>query len=306
MEKTKVLYVAGVERSGSTIFHNVLGQASDLCACGELRQLWHRSLLQGRPCGCETEPLADCPFWQEVFKQAYGGIENVRAERWYAYRRRMRTRHFPLLFLPKGDALLRSRLEEYPSVLEQLYTAIHDVSECSVVIDSSKSPTHAWLLATIPELDVFVVHLHRDPRGVAYSILKRKRQGHPRYSDRSLWWSVARWRIGNYFSEKLRAIEGLKYKKVCYETFTKHPLKVTEQVLDWIGTNSENLSWINGSTVNLDTTHTTQGSPHRFSTGTIRLRQDDSWKENLGHDEIKYVERWAGRLMDRYGYDRMH
>lgn len=306
MEKTKVLYIAGIERSGSTIFQNVLGQASGLCACGELRQLWHRSLLQGRPCGCQTEPLIDCPFWQEVFKRAYGGIENVRAERWYSYRRRMRTRHFPLLFLPKGNALLRSRLGEYPKIVEQLYTAIHEASECDVIIDSSKSPTHAWLLGTIPQLEVFVVHLHRDPRGVAHSILKRKRRGHSGYSDRSLWESVLKWRFGNYFSEKLRAMEGIKYRRMRYEVFTQRPLNIIERVLNWVGAAADDLSWIEGHTVSLSATHTVGGSPHRFSTGTIRLQEDTAWKENLGSDEVKQVERWAGGLMERYGYERTY
>lgn len=306
MEKTKVLYIAGVERSGSTIFQNVLGQAPGLCACGELRQLWHRSLLQGRPCGCKTEPLADCPFWQEVFRRAYGGIENVRAERWYSYRRRMRTRHFPLLFLPKGDALLRSRLGEYPKILNQLYTAIREASEGSVVIDSSKSPTHAWLLGTIPQLEVFVVHLTRDPRGVVHSILKRKRRGHPGYSNYSLWRSAIEWRLINYLSEKLRSMEGIRYERMQYETLTQCPLEVTKQILSWVGVEVEDLSWIEGRTVSLSATHTVGGSPHRFSTGTIHLREDTAWKDNLKFDEMKHVEQWAGSLMDRYGYSRTH
>jgi hypothetical protein len=306
METTKVLYIAGVERSGSTIFQNVLGQASGLFACGELRQLWHRSLLQGRPCGCEVEPLADCSFWQQVFERAFGGIENVRAKRWYSYRRRMRTRHFPLLFLPKGSALLRSRLGEYPRVLEQLYTAIREASGGSVIIDSSKSPTHAWLLGSIAQLEVFVVHLTRDPRGVVHSILKRKRQGHPGYSNRSLWRSAIEWRLVNYLSEKLRSMEGIKYERMRYEAFTQRPLKVVKQILDWVDEEDGDLSWIEGRTVSLSTTHTTGGSPHRFSTGTIHLREDTAWKDNLRSDEMKHVERWAGSLMDRYGYDRAH
>jgi hypothetical protein len=101
-------------------------------------------------------------------------------------------------------------------------------------------------------------------------------------------------------------MEGIRYRRVCYEAFTQDPLEIVNQVLGWLGAKADDPSWIEGRSVSLSATHTVGGSPHRFSTGTIRLRQDDAWKDNLDRDEIKYVERWAGRLMDRYGYDRMH
>jgi len=306
METMKVLYIAGVERSGSTIFQNVLGQAPDLWACGELRQLWHRALLQGRSCGCETEPLAECPFWQQVFERAFGGIGNVQAERWFSYRQRTRTRHFPLLLFPKGGDLLRARLGKYPDVLARLYTAIQDVSGRDIIIDSSKSPTHAWLLDTIPQLELLVVHLLRDPRGVAYSILKRKRQGHPAYSSYSLRHSAVEWGLTNYLSEKLRSVGEMKYKRMHYESFTRTPLEVVNQVLGWVDAEEKGGSWIDGHEVTLSTTHTAGGSPHRFSTGTIRLREDSAWETGLNEEEKRQVERWTGGLMSRYGYDREH
>ena len=53
----------------------------------------------------------------------------------------------------------------------------------SVIVDSSKIPTHTLLLARSRELDVRMVHLVRDSRGVAYSnqkhVVKRVTTGEP-------------------------------------------------------------------------------------------------------------------------------
>ena len=52
-----------------------------------------------------------------------------------------------------------------------------------MVVDSSKIPTHTLLLARSRELDVRVVHLVRDSRGVAFSnqkhVVKRVTTGEP-------------------------------------------------------------------------------------------------------------------------------
>lgn len=297
----KVLYISGYERSGSTIFHNVVGQSPGLCACGEIRQIWHRALLQERPCGCGVEPLAECPFWRRVLESAYGDIDNVLPKKWYKYRKRTRNRHFPLIFLPGGEAFLNKWLGDYHGVVHDLYKSISRTSSCSVVVDSSKSPTHAWLLSNISGVDVYVLHLVRDPRGVGYSILKRKRKGHPDYQKYSLHRSSVEWCILNYFSESLKKV-GVDYKRVKYESFIQDPGEVVSKIIEWITRDEVIVSWIKDNTVSLQDTHTAVGSPHRFTTGSIELREDKRWENFLTKQEIKKVNRWAGCLMQRYCY----
>jgi hypothetical protein len=299
---TKVLYVAGYERSGSTIFHNVLGQVDKLSAYGEIRQLWHRALLQNRPCGCGVEPLRDCPYWRRVFEEAFGGIENTDPKHEYVYRLRSRNRHFPLLLLPGGEPAMKFRLNDYFNTVGQLYEALGKVGEGQVVVDSSKSPTHAWLLDAVPNLDVYVVHLTRDPRGVLNSILKRKRNGHGGYTTYTPRRTVVEWMMINSMVERLESRFDMPYMRVQYEAFVRSPETVLKKVLQWMETEFHSLPLVNDSTVHMEEMHTAGGSPHRFSTGTVRLQEDEDWKTNLDSKEIELAGWWTRGFRRRYGY----
>jgi hypothetical protein len=301
--KTKVLYVAGYERSGSTVFHNVLGQIDTLWASGEVRQLWSRALMQERPCGCSIEPLRECPFWHQVLTEAFGSPDNTEAERWYAHSQRCRNRHFPLLLLPGGPALMKRRMDGYLGTLGRLYAAIQNTGGGEVIVDSSKSPAHAWLLATVPNIDVFVIHLVRDPRGVVNSVLKRKRRGQGHYVDYSLRRTVAEWAGVNLMVEQLNTRFDIPYRRVRYEDFTQAPVPVLESMLDWLGAGDYDLPFVDERTVRMTPTHTAAGSPHRFSTGSVQLREDTAWRSNLSPSEIERTEWWAHLLMKRYRYE---
>ena len=57
--------------------------------------------------------------------------------------------------------------------LERLYRAIAVVGDTRVIVDSSKAPSTAFVLRAMPVLDLRLVHLIRDSRGVAYSWNKK-------------------------------------------------------------------------------------------------------------------------------------
>ena len=73
----KVVYIAGHNRSGSTLLDRMLGQIEGFIAVGELRQLWWRGLEENQACGCGA-PFHDCRFWAEVIRTAYGTLEGGR------------------------------------------------------------------------------------------------------------------------------------------------------------------------------------------------------------------------------------
>ncbi len=63
-ERIKVLYIAGVGRSGSTILGALLGQVEGFFFAGELGALFER--VAERLCGC-GEMVEECRLWREVF-----------------------------------------------------------------------------------------------------------------------------------------------------------------------------------------------------------------------------------------------
>ena len=72
----------------------------------------------------------------------------------------------------------------YCSRLAKWYNAIREVSGCSVIVDSTKGPPSATLLRLVPSIELSVIHLVRDSRGVAFSWQKKGMEslqyaGHP-------------------------------------------------------------------------------------------------------------------------------
>src|SRR5437773_2056276 len=60
------------------------------------------------------------------------------------------------------------------NILGQIYHGIHTASGCRVIVDSSKLPAYGHVVSHLPEVDLYVVHLVRDPRATAYSWLRKK------------------------------------------------------------------------------------------------------------------------------------
>ena len=58
----KVLYIAGVGRSGSTLLERMLGAVPGSVNTGELNAIFSRVASQDQRCGC-GEPFSACAFW---------------------------------------------------------------------------------------------------------------------------------------------------------------------------------------------------------------------------------------------------
>ena len=70
-------------------------------------------------------------------------------------------------------APLDRQLARYEAYLVPLYRAIAEVGGARVVVDSSKLPSHAAILRRLDPIDLRMIHLVRDSRGVAYSWQKQ-------------------------------------------------------------------------------------------------------------------------------------
>ncbi|MBC7238020.1 MAG: sulfotransferase, partial [Chloroflexi bacterium] len=168
--RIRVLYILGWGRSGSTILGNILGELDDFIHVGEVRTVWD-SALEGMRCGC-GEPVPKCPLWSEVLEQVLADEEDhrdVALREWIALRERVdRTRYVPPL-LGMGTRALEPFLSRHLRHLAALYRAIRQVTGCRMIVDSSKMPSHALLLGMLPGVELYMVHLVRDPRATAYA-----------------------------------------------------------------------------------------------------------------------------------------
>lgn len=305
-KKIKVLILNGWGRSGSTILGAVLGEIDGFFYGGELRNIWNISLIRNRLCGCNV-PFKECNLWNEIFNDAFGGIDKIDAKKiTKVMQSTTRLRHIPLKFLPGSKTIFTSRLGTYLEAVRKLFNSIQNVTSCKVIVDSSKSPLYAYVLSLIEDLDIYVVHLIRDPRGVSYSKQKTKLQpnkGETIYMhkfnafDSSLIWSIRNTAIESYWKKTPQ-----KYLMVRYEDFIKEPKKTTTKILDFIGEKEVGSPFISERGIKLTSNHSVWGNPSRFKTGTIELKLDEEWKTKMKKRDKFVLTMLTFPWLLKYGY----
>lgn len=283
---TKILYIAGWGRSGTTLLDNVLGQVDGMVSTGELHNLWQRGVIDGRDCGCGA-PVLDCPFWNDVFERGFGGIEGVDARAAIRAQDSIHTRHVREVVRAYRTGRTMQDIDYAPH-LKKLYDGIAAASRARVIVDSSKYPVDAIVAAGLPGHEVFVVHMVRDPRAVAYSWSRRKdvrdkaKDGGilPRVG---MLRSTVVWQVYNAViaSVDRRVVGSSHYLRVNYEDFASRPAETLDRVFALLDEPTPDPPLVKDSRVELSATHTAGGNPDRFRSGTTVIRADDAWRTSM-------------------------
>jgi len=309
-----VLYIGGFGRSGSTLVERILGQLPGFCSAGEIVFLWQRGLIDGQLCGCGT-PVPECDFWTRVGKTAFGGWDQIDAHEMLALQKRIdRNRYIPSMVAPRLRPQAEADFERYTEVLSRLYRAIGEVAGARVVIDASKHASTAFLLRKVPNVDLKVVHLVRDSRGVAYSWTKEVRKPEvtgddafmPVYSPSS---SGRQWVAYNLLFDALGVLDRTMLLR--YEALLENPRQGLERILAHAGepVTDESFAFLGsdaeGGSVNLGVDHTVAGNPMRFHQGRLDLRLDQAWTSKLPERDRKVVTAITWPLQLRYGYSHV-
>src|SRR5262245_56858695 len=147
-ERVKVLFIAGCGRSGSTVLHNILQQLDGICAVGELRYIWERGFLKKKLCGCGVA-FRCCDCWKTVVGQSLGSMDEVDAEGMFRFIERLRIHHLPAMIFPRRRNHWKSAARDGLHTMERLYRAVHEVTGCRVLVDSSKNPAYGYVLSMI-------------------------------------------------------------------------------------------------------------------------------------------------------------
>lgn len=280
----------------------MLGQVPGMISAGEVREIWLRGCVENRPCGC-GQAFRDCPFWRAVGERAYGGWDRLDLETILDIRYSVDRPWGMPRVLVRG----LKGLETYAQALGSLYEAILDVSGSHVIVDSSKLPSHTLILSRMPAVDLRMVHLVRDSRGVAYSTSKRVEKPTssgpptllPRYGPVS---SAARYDFYNGVTSALRAT-GVPYVRLRYEDLIADPRGRLRDVLAHAGQSPEaQLPFLDGDQAKLAETHLVDGNPVRFAHGGLRLCRDDEWRQRMPTRSRRTVTALTLPLLVAYGY----
>lgn len=306
---TQVVFLGGLGRSGSTLVERILGQLPGVCTLGEVVHLWERGVLGDERCGC-GEPFSRCPFWLQVGNVAFGGWDRVDLEAVRALEVEVdRTRYIPALAAPgRVAAGVRERARQLAGYYARLYEAVAKVSGAGTVVDSSKNASLAYVLREQADLDLRVLHVVRDSRGVAYSWTKEVRRpeagaAHPLMHRYPPWRSALLWDAQNAAFGLLAAL-GTPTRRVHYEALLADPVGTLREVCAFLGLPDVGAAptFLRQHEVELAPAHTVSGNPMRFETGTVALRRDDSWRGKMPTPEQRLVSAITLPLLLRYRY----
>lgn len=300
MKKTKVLYVAGWGRSGSTILGTTLGQVQNYFLAGELRQIYGRGLIHNQRCGCSL-PFNECPVWQKILLEVYGTSEGISPEKVFRTRDfKLRDRHLLLLNRARIDRLIEPNRQEWVANIRKLYRGIETVSGARVIIDTSKFPSYLYLLTQIADLDVRVLHLFRDPRASAYSWSRRPRARiTPRQGVAESTW---KWIHLNLATERVVTMTGVDYLKIRYEDFVSNPENWMKRISNFLEEDYSPVKFSEDGTVRLQPTHAFHGNPSRLHHGAVKLQEDNEWRACLPLHEKLFISGISAPWIKRYGY----
>lgn len=303
----RVLYIMGVGRSGSTFLDTVLGNHPEIESVGELIHLPRNGWINGGYCAC-GERGNECPFWCAVRQEwsSRVGVDDVQG--YQALQNPFeRFRHWPRLL--KERWITSSQFRIYSEQTYALFEAISTVSKKSIIVDSSKYPVRAFALSMMPGIDLYLIHLVRDVRGVAWShkkaFSKNEQTDLPQdIKGRSVWNTAVFWSLLNLLSEwVISQLHPTRSIRIYYEDFTSDYKGSLEKIENLISCNFTKVSDLISAGYPLEVGHTIAGNRLRLS-GDIRLRPDMEWMQKMPETEQRIAWSIAGWLLKQYGYNK--
>jgi len=281
----KILYIASLSHSGSTLLDGMLNAHPDIISVGEVKQLGRFARFEkrrapqgpgrkrverfraGHPCTCGAETLWSCPVWVKVSK---------------------------LTEVSCGHKIDQLNVENYKDVDGfhrdnlAMFKAVAKVSGKNYILDSSKHRDRLSLLLANPDLDVFPIFLLRNPKGQICSSLRKN------LGDLSK--LIYRYVLTN--REIHDIVKPVPHAVVHYERLVRHPERTLSALMHQIGLefDPQQLDWAS------QVRHNVGGNQMRWSEES-RLSLDETWREELTFTQNFAID--TGTRAGRYPFLRM-
>ena len=303
----KVLYIIGWGRSGSTILGNIMNELDGFTHVGELARVWENGLLMNRMCGCGAR-FQSCENWISIFENALGGMNEEDALKMVHLRDAACSNKRVLAHYLSQRAVKINHSAELSANLSKLYGSIANETRSKVIVDSSKSPSYAHLLTTIPSVDLYLVHLVRDARATAYSWGKRVERADAQPGRTELMERVGtvagtrKWLMLNVLAELVGQRRKDRYMRLRYEDFVHDPRHHLSRIAKFVHHEIVSSPIDENGYAHLGLNHTVWGNPNRTRSGSVAIRPDDEWRHGLEWRKRIAVEALAWPLLRRYQY----
>ena len=253
----RVIYIAGAAHSGSTLLDMMLNAHPEIISVGEVLKLnnvkyWKSGAVKATRCSCGASGLLQCPFWSRV-------NERIREMR--------------------GKTLADLNVDDYRTHDEEcepnsiLFEAISEVSGKEFVVDSSKMPRRLDYLLRQKELDVYPIHLIRNPKGQIASVIDRF----------GIVGAILRYEVVS--AQTRRTVKGVPHGVVHYEDLVLDPEPTLQGILEPLGLKFHplQLKWAE------QVKHSFAGNHARWQTKS-ELVLDENWKRRLSRTQRLFID----------------
>lgn len=260
--KRKVIYIAGLYHTGSTLLDLLLGNLPNVIGLGEIFKCFHDKFEEQCSCG---KTIENCPFWGEV--------------------------------LSKYDSSF-SVDESYELVLE---TFNDQYSTDKILVDSSKCHPFKIFqkkddrgmqglnsLIDRPDIDLYVLHLVRDVRSWSNSLNlrdKRYRSDHTPLENiymfifRSTFFRFIQWYVGHKRIIQFINKNKLKSLRISYESLSINPADTLKDCCNFLKIEYDEFSDLSNSK-----SHIAVGNPMKLRSKDLgKVTYDMRWLETLSH-----------------------
>jgi hypothetical protein len=199
-----------------------------------------------------------------------------------------------------------SDFREYLQATYRLYEAIADVAGCRVIVESSKAPIRAAILGLCPGIDLRLIHLVRDVRGVAWSrkksFLAAPEAGVARHQPgRGVLYSTLYWLLINLVAGQVRARYSSQSLLVRYEDLTARTDAVLGEISELADVDFSQLTAAIRNDEQFSVAHLFSGNRLRMA-GAIRLQADVEWQQEMPEPDQQITAMTAHWSLKHYGY----
>ncbi|HIP33471.1 MAG TPA: sulfotransferase [Bacteroidia bacterium] len=262
--KTNIIYLMGAGRSGTTILASLLGASKDILTIGEMHQFLEH-IVYDKNCSC-GESLKKCQFWTAIVADYYKkNISELRKMDDYMVGVESHSK-IPISFFKRN--------EEHIKFQENFYSIITKLNPSKYYLDSAKFISRVLQLRKSDKLNVKIIYLVRDVRGVINSFAKNVQTQKNPIS------TIIYYTMINTAAQIVEWTYPKEILKLRYEDFIEKPVDTLDKIEQFIEVDLTDVKEVITEEKYIDMPHIIGGNRLK-SQSKIKLRKDLTWKRNI-------------------------